>query len=146
MKSNHNNHLIPFGEKLRMKGVMLRKWDYNEKGKYLNPNRKNLDKQIKTLHTKLKKNDKVFTEYTIERDRYENKYHVHMIIQYYNEDNLSKSLSNYIGGNEWKKREVGLDSFNECNGKYGLIHTEDIIDEHKYRGYLNKVNQSKNLI
>ncbi len=141
MNSTHNNHLIP-----KQKGVMLRKWDYNDNGKYQNPTKKNLDKQIKTLHSKLKKKDKVYTEYSIEKDRYENKYHVHMIIQYYDENNLFKSLSNYIGGNKWVKREVGLDTFNECNGKYGLIHTEDIIDVNKYRGYINKTNQSKNLI
>ena len=141
MNTNHNNHLIP-----KKKGIMLRKWDYNDNGKYLNPSRKNLDKQVKTLHSKLKKNDCVYTEYSIEKDRYENKYHVHIIIKYNNEDNLTKTLSRYIGGDKWVKRDIGINCFNECNGKYGLIHTEDIIDENKYRRYINKIKQSKNLI
>jgi hypothetical protein len=142
----HNNHLISNGKELKHKGVMVRKWDYNDKGVYHNPTKKNLNKQIKTLHSKIKKNDIVYTEYSIEKDKYDNKYHIHMIVNYTNEQNLNDILSNYIGGNEWINREVGLDTFNECNGKYGLIHTEDIIDINQYRSYINKTNTSTNLI
>jgi hypothetical protein len=105
-----------------------------------------INKQIKTLHSKLKKNDTVYTEYSIEKDRIDNKYHIHLIFNYTNEQNLNDTLSNYIGGSDWKKREMGLDTFNECNGKYGLIHTEDIIDIQQYRRYINKTNISNNLI
>jgi hypothetical protein len=55
-------------------------------------------------------------------------------------------LSNFVGGNEWKTREIGLDTFNEVNGKYGMIHTEQIKNENQFRRYINKTNQSKTLI
>ena len=146
MNHNHNTHLISNRKELKQKGVMIRKWDYNENGRYYNPSMKNLNKQIKTLHSKIKKNDTVYTEYSIEKDRNDNKYHIHMIINYTNEQNLNDTLSNYIGGREWIKREMGLGTFNECNGKYGMVHTEDIIDEYLYRRYINKTNQSINLV
>jgi hypothetical protein len=41
---------------------------------------------------------------------------------------------------------MGLNTFNECNGKFGMIHTEKIDDINKYRGYINKTNLSKTLI
>ena len=66
MNQNHNTHLISSRKELKQKGVMIRKWDYNENGGYYNPSMKNLNKQIKTLHSKLKKNDTVYTEYSIE--------------------------------------------------------------------------------
>jgi hypothetical protein len=125
---------------------MIRKWDYNENGAYYNPSQKNLHKQITTLHRKLKKNDTIYTEYSIEKDMNENKYHIHLIVNYTNEQNLNDTLSNFIGGNDWIKRDMGLDTFNECNGKYGLIHTENISDIYKYRGYINKTKPSKTLI
>ncbi len=146
MKTIHNNHLISNNKELKYKGVMVRKWDYNKSGEYYNPSKKNLCKQIKTLHNKLKKNDIVYTEYAIEKDRNENKYHIHMIVNYTDEANLNHTLSKYIGGNEWIKRNVGLDTFDECNGKFGLIHTEEIINISKYRGYINKYDLSTTLI
>ena len=146
MTTTHNTHLISSRKELKQKGVMIRKWDYNVNGMYLNPSKKNLNKQIKTLHSKIKKNDTVYTEYSIEKDRNDNKYHIHMIINYTNEQNLKDTLSNYIGGKDWIKREMGLGTFNECNGKYGMVHTEDIIDEYLYRRYINKTNQSINLV
>ena len=146
MTTTHNTHLISKRKELKQKGVMIRKWDYNENGEYYNPSMKNLNKQIKTLHSKLKKNDTVYTEYSIEKDRIDNKYHIHLIFNYTNEQNLDDTLSNYIGGKDWIKREMGLGTFNECNGKYGMVHTEDIIDEYLYRRYINKTNQSTNLV
>jgi hypothetical protein len=41
---------------------------------------------------------------------------------------------------------MGLSTFNECNGKFGMVHTENIDDINKYRGYINKTNLSKTLI
>ena len=92
MTTTHNTHLISNKKELKQKGVMIRKWDYNENGVYYNPSMKNLNKQIKTLHRKLKKNDTIYTEYSIEKDRYENKYNIHMIVNYTNEQNLNDTL------------------------------------------------------
>ncbi len=145
MKTLHNNYPIPIKE-MKSKGIMIRKWDYNNNGSYFNPSIINLNKQIKTLHKKLKKRDCVYTEYTIERDRNDNKYHIHLIIHYLDEKNLNNILTNYIGGSEWKLREMGLNIFNECNGRFGMVHTENIENINKYRGYINKTNPSKILI
>lgn len=145
MNSVHNNHLISKKE-YKKRAIMIRKWDYLENGKYHNPSLRNLNKQIKTLHKKIKKNDPIYTEYSIEKDRNENKFHIHMIVNYTNEENLNETLLSYIGGRDWKIREVGLNTFNECNGKFGLIHTEEIIDIKKYRDYINKINPSTSLI
>ena len=127
-------------------GVMIRKWDYNEKGKPINPTKKNLKRQILTLHRKLKKGDKVFTEYSIERDKYVNRNHIHIILHYSDKENLYNHLSKFIGEGEWKKRENGMNVFDECNGKFGMIHTEKIEDEWRYRGYINKSELSTTLI
>lgn len=125
-------------------GVMIRKWDYYNK-KSINPSRKNLDKQILTLHKKIQKKDKIHTEYSIEKDTDKRKYHTHLIIHYNDKQNLYNELSRFIGGTEWKKRESGLDTFDECSGTYGLIHTESIHDEQKYRDYINKNQSIKSL-
>ena len=127
-------------------GIMIRKWDYTEKGRPINPSKKNLKRQILTLHRKLKKEDKVFTEYSIEKDNCGNKNHIHIILNYNDKENLYQHLSRFIGNGIWKKREVGLNVFDECNGKYGLIHTEPVVDEWKYRGYINKTEPSTTLV
>jgi len=46
-------------------GVMIRKWDDFNKNS-TNPTRKNLHKQVLTLHRKIQKKDKILTEYSIE--------------------------------------------------------------------------------
>jgi hypothetical protein len=94
----------------------------------------------------MKKGNLVYTEYSIEKDRYFNKYHTHLIIHHKDIDKVNQMLSHFIGGKEWKEREIGLDTFNEVNGKYGLIHTEQIMNENQYRKYINKTTQSKTLI
>ncbi len=126
-------------------GVMIRKWDYFNK-KSTNPSRKNLHKQVLTLHRKIQKEDKILTEYSIEKDESIRRYHTHLLIHYNDEQNLNNELSRYIGGTEWVKRESGLDTFNECNGKYGLVHTEPIYNEQQYRRYINKNQPLKTLI
>jgi hypothetical protein len=55
-------------------------------------------------------------------------------------------LSHFVGGNEWKTREIGLDTFNDLSGKYGHIMTEQIMNENQFRRYINKRNQSTTLI
>ena len=130
---------------MKKMGVMIRKWD-NFNRKSTNPSRKNLHKQVLTLHRKIQKKDKILTEYSIEKDESIRRYHTHLLIHYNDEQNLNNELSRYIGGTEWVKRESGLDTFNECNGKYGLIHTEPIYNEQQYRSYVNKQGKIKSLI
>jgi hypothetical protein len=126
-------------------GVMIRKWDYFNK-KSTNPSRKTLHKQILTLHRKVQKKDKILTEYSIEKDESIRRYHTHLLIHYNDIENLNNVLARYIGGTEWVKRESGLGTFNECNGKYGLVHTEPIYNEQQYRRYINKHQSIKSLI
>lgn len=125
--------------------VMIRKFDYKN-GNYQNPSPKVLDKQILKLHRNIKKNDNIYTEYSIERDENKSKYHTHLLIHYTDKENLYNQLSRFIGSNDWKIREKGLNTFDECNGKYGCIHTESIRDEWNYRNYIDKLTQTKTLI
>ena len=127
-------------------GIMIRKWDYTEKGKPINPSKKNLKRQILTLLQKLKKGDKVWMEYSIEKDKDGKGNHLHLILHYTDKENLYQHLSRFIGNGGWKKREIGLRVFDECNGRFGLIHTEPIEDEWKYRGYINKEDLTTTLI
>ena len=125
--------------------VTIRKFDYKH-GNHQNPSNKVLHKQILKLHRNIKKNDAIYTEYSIEKDSDKSKYHTHLLIHYNNKKNLYNQLSRFIGGNGWKLRESGLDTFDECNGKYGLIHTEPVFNEYQYRRYINKKELTKTLI
>jgi len=125
--------------------VTIRKFHYKH-GNYQNPSSKVLHKQILKLHRNIKKNDAIYTEYSIEKDSDKTKYHTHLLIHYNNKKNLYNQLSRFIGGNGWKIRESGLETFDECNGKYGLIHTEPVFNELDYRKYMNKQEQTKTLI
>jgi len=125
--------------------IRIRKFDYIN-GNYQNPTRKVLHKQILKLHRNIKKNDNIYTEYSIEKDTDRTKYHTHLLIHYNNKKNLYNQLSRFIGGNGWILREYGLDTFDECNGKYGCIHTEQIKGEWNYRRYMNKEELTKTLI
>ena len=125
--------------------ITIRKFDYKY-GNHQNPSRKVLHKQILKLHRNIKKNDTIYTEYSIEKDSDKSKYHTHLLIHYNDKNNLYNQLSRFIGGNHWNIRENGLDTFDECNGKYGLIHTESICNELDYRKYINKQELTKTLI
>ncbi len=125
--------------------VTIRKFDYKH-GNHQNPSRSKLHKQILKLHRNIKKNDTIYTEYSIEKDSDKSKYHTHLLIHYNDKNNLYNQLSRFIGGNHWTIREKGLDTFDECNGKYGLIHTESILNELDYRKYINKQELTKTLI
>ena len=130
-------------------GVMIRKFEKDTNGKYKNVSKKNFKKQIHTLHKKLKKVDCVYTEFSIEKDKHSNIYHTHLIIQHSgNKKEIQSVLSKYIGGVEWKLKAVGLEVYNECNGKFGFIDidTEPIRDIDLYRGYINKYGELKKLI
>jgi hypothetical protein len=146
MKNLHIPYPISKKEGLKTIGVMVRKWNITNKGDKQNPSKKNLDKQIRTLHKKMKKESKVYTEYSIEKDKYDNKYHTHLIIHHKDIDKVNQMLSQFVGGNEWTKREIGLDTFNDLTGKYGHIMTEQIMNENQFRRYINKRNQSTTLI
>ena len=125
--------------------ITIRKFDYKH-GNHQNPSRKLLHKQILKLHRNIKKSDAIHTEYSIEKDKFDYKYHTHLLIQYNDKENLYNQLSRFIGGNDWIIREKGLDTFDECNGKYGLVHTEPILNELDYRRYINKQELTKTLI
>ena len=128
-------------------GIMIRKIDIQENGKKLNPTPKNLHKQIKTLHSKLKKNDKdITTTYVIEKDNNKGKFHTHILMNYNDKQNLSNQLSRFIGGNSWEERNEGLDTINGCNGRYGEVDTHFIYDEVEFLNYMNKTEQTETLV
>ncbi len=125
--------------------ITIRKFDYKN-GNFQNPSPEVLHKQMLKLHRNIKKNDEIYTEYSIEKDIDKSKYHSHLLIHYNDKKNLYNELSRFIGGNDWKIKEKGLGTFDECNGKYGLIHTEPIYNELQYRRYMNKQELTKTLI
>ena len=108
-------------------------------------NKKILDKEIITLHSKLKKNDKITTHYTTEKDYSKGNYHTHLIIEHNDDKNLYNQLNNFIGGNIWEVDKSGLDEIKINNGKWGEIHTHHIWDELRFKGYMNKHKQLKTL-
>ena len=130
---------------MKMLSIMIRKFDYKH-GNFQNPSPKVLEKQILKLHRNIKKNDKIYTEYSIERDKDKSKYHTHLLVHYNDKENLNNQLSRFIGGIGWNIREEGLRTFYDCNGKYGGVQTEQIYDEWQYRYYMDKKIQTKTLI
>jgi len=106
-------------------------------------NKKLLDKQILTLHKKLKKNDNIITHYSTEKDYLKGNYHSHLLVQYNNDKNLYNELNRFIGGNVWNKDYEGLDEVKINNGKWGEIHTHNIWDEVGFKGYINKNELTK---
>ena len=87
-------------------------------------NKKLLDKEIITLHSKLKKKDTITTHYTTEKDYSKGNYHTHLIIQYNDDENLHNQLNHFIGGNTWEVDKSGLEEVKINNGngeKYILI-------------------------
>lgn len=110
-----------------------------------NPSTKNLNKQIHTLHRKLKKKDEVYTTYTIERDETLNQYHIHTLFQYNNKENLYKQLQKYIGGDIVISKGMN-GSFDKCFGKYGTLWLEEVKDEKQIYRYINKYGVSKTLV
>lgn len=108
-------------------------------------NKKLLDKQILTLHKKLKKNDNIITHYSTEKDYLKGKYHSHLLIQYNDDKNLYNELNKFIGGNSWEVDKNGLDEIKINNGIWGEIHTHNIYDEVGFIGYMNKHEITKTL-
>ena len=129
-------------------GVTIRKISISKRGRKENISSKDYNKQILTLHRKLKKIDKkMTTSYVVERDnRHKRKFHMHLLINYTDKTNLYNQLSRFIGGNAWKERKEGLDTIYGCNGKYGEVDTHYIYNEIGFINYMNKYEQSKTLI
>lgn len=118
-------------------GIMIRR-------KY-RTNKKLLDKEVFTLHRKLKKKDTITTHYSTEKDSPKEKYHSHLLIQYNDDDNLYNQLNRFIGGNVWITEDDGLKQVKINNGKWGEIHTHLIYDEKGFIGYMNKNELTKTL-
>lgn len=108
-------------------------------------NKKLLDKEILTLHKKLKKKDSVTTYFSTEKDPQKGKYHTHLLIQYNDGDNLYNQLNRFIGGNTWVNEKKGLDEVKINDGKWGEVHTHNIYDENRFIGYMNKHELTKTL-
>ena len=108
-------------------------------------NKKRLNKEIITLHSKLKKNDNIITHFSTEKDYSKGRYHSHLIIQYNDDENLYNQLNNFIGGNIWNTKNDGLEEVKINNGKWGEIHTHHLWDEIGFRGYMNKNELTKTL-
>ena len=108
-------------------------------------NKKLLDKEIITLHSKLKKRDTITTHYTTEKDYSKGNYHTHLIIQYNDDKNLYNQLNHFIGGNTWEVDKSGLDEVKINNGKWGEIHTHHLWDENGFNRYMNKHELTKTL-
>ena len=108
-------------------------------------NKKRLNKEIITLHSKLKKNDNIITHFSTEKDYSKGRYHSHLIIQYNDDENLYNQLNNFIGGNIWNTKNDGLEEVKINNGKWGEIHTHNLWDEIGFKGYMNKNELTKTL-
>ena len=128
-----------------IKGVTIRKVDV-EDSKRTQPSKSNIEKQILTLHRKLKKSDEVSTEYSVEKEPNGKGYHSHLKVQYNDENNLRERLQNFVGGNDWNKEIKGLELIESCNGKYGEVQLHNIDNPSEYSRYINKETLSKQLI
>lgn len=127
-------------------GITYRKISKNN-GRITSPNRKELHKQVLTLHKKMKKGDNgLVTEYSIESDGYRNRYHTHMMVHYSDKQNLFNSLQKFVKGTTWDMKYVGLDQIECCYGEYGEVDINYIYDQKGYRDYLNKDQSVKTLI
>jgi len=129
-------------------GVTIRKISISKGGRKENISSKDYNKQILTLHRKLKKIDKeMTTSYVVERDnKHKRKFHMHLLINYTDKTNLYNQLSRFIGGNTWQERKEGLDTIYGCNGKYGEVDTHYIYNEIGFINYMNKEGLTKTLI
>jgi hypothetical protein len=108
-------------------------------------NKKLLEKEVLTLHRKLKKNDDIITHFTTEKDYSKGNYHTHLIIKHNDDKNLYNQLNNFIGGNIWEVDKSGLDEVKINNGKWGEIHTHNLYNEVGFMGYMNKYELTKTL-
>ena len=143
----HNTHPLPRKEVQTKIGCVIRKKDILENNQIVYPSPKNLKKQMITLLRRLKKKEKVYTEYSIEKDK-NGGYHVHLIIHCTNVEEVKNNLRKYIGGYDWKEKEHDYRNLLTCESTYGYgyIDIEEIYDETKYRNYINKRTPSTTLV
>jgi hypothetical protein len=126
--------------------ILIRKWDIVN-GAHISPSRKNLVKQMKTLHRKMKKVDSsIITYYSIEKDDGINRRHIHLLV-YTSDIVLIKAvLMKYIKGSKWALRDIGDRDVDECNSKFGFAHIEKVIDIRDYANYISQINEYDILI
>jgi hypothetical protein len=118
--------------------ILIRKWDIVN-GNHKSPDRKNLIKQMKTLHSKMKKGDKnTITYYSIEKDEGLNRHHIHLLVYTSHIELIKSVLLKFIKGDEWIDRDTGTRVFDECNSIFGLIHIERVNDVREYTDYISK--------
>lgn len=125
--------------------ITLRKIRKDARGRIHHPTRRELERQMRTLHKKLQRRDtELTTSYSIEKDKGDG-FHIHLAVTYTCETNLFDVLHRFIGGNgEWKRAVRRLTPIWECVGKWGTvtIGRECIKSERHYHSYLNKFNSS----
>jgi hypothetical protein len=113
-------------------GVMIRRRERT------NPNR--LEKEIKTLHKKISKNDDIRTYHSLGRDTNKSGFHSHLFIEYNDDKNLSNELNKFVGGNGWNTEQQHLRELKTTNGKWGEIHTHNIYNKEDFFDYMNNNN------
>ena len=69
-------------------GVMIRRRERT--------NPKRLEKEIKTLHKKISKNDDIRTYHSLGRDTNKSGFHSHLFIEYNDDKNLSNELNKFV--------------------------------------------------
>ena len=119
-------------------GVMIRRKNRTS--------RKLLNKEILTLHRRLKKKDELITHYSTEKDFNRNTYHSHLLFEFEDDTNLISHLNRFIGGDMWEKKIKGIDTIHINNGKWGEIHTHIIYDKEGFQQYMNKFSPITTLI
>ncbi|SKB81779.1 hypothetical protein [Maribacter arcticus] len=124
-------------------GIRIRKINVTKSGNVHSTSKKNIKKQILTLHRKIKKKDKIETEYVIEKDDHKGRYHSHLVIHYNDEKNLYNQLNRFIGGSTWISENSGFDEVKTNNGKWSEISLHNLYDVEGFIGYMNKYNPSE---
>jgi hypothetical protein len=124
-------------------GIRLRKINVTKSGSVHSTSKKNIKKQILTLHRKIKKKDEIKTEYVIEKDDQKGRYHSHLVIHYNDENNLYNQLNRFIGGSTWISENSGFDEVKTNNGKWGEVSLHNLYDVDGFIGYMNKYNPSE---
>jgi hypothetical protein len=126
--------------------IMIRKWDV-EKGKHIRPNPENLDKQMKTLHRKMKKAGGCsVTYYSIEKDSGIDRHHIHLLVFTLDVVKVKDVLMRYINGSEWVEIMIALELYDECKGTFGLVHINRVRDLIDYTNYISKAGEYNILV
>jgi hypothetical protein len=114
----------------------IRIWNFNG-NKRKNASLTNLHKQMTTFFKKLSKLDYVIVTYSIEKDKFRKKYHIHYLIEYTNKKTFYNLLAKLVDG-EWT---IGIGkggTYDECIGKFGTVYLERSRIEREAYDYMNK--------